>query len=89
MISTNTHPIRTLTWAVSTSWADAANGPLARVNICGIVNEHDVGVIIPVQLKAFLEELLENVQYVWLHQSLEVLVKPLIEPIWTWAFISR
>jgi hypothetical protein len=36
-ISTNTHPIRTLTWAVPTSWADAANGPLARVNICGIV----------------------------------------------------
>jgi hypothetical protein len=36
-ISTNTHPIRTLTWAVSTSWADAANGPLARVNICDIV----------------------------------------------------
>jgi hypothetical protein len=36
-ISTNTHPIRTLTWAVSTSWTDAANGPLARVNICGIV----------------------------------------------------
>jgi hypothetical protein len=36
-ISTNTHPIRTLTWAVSTSWADAANGPLARVNIFGIV----------------------------------------------------
>jgi hypothetical protein len=36
-ISTNTHPIRTLTWAVSTSWADAANGPLARVNICGTV----------------------------------------------------
>jgi hypothetical protein len=36
-ISTNTHPIGTLTWAVSTSWADAANGPLARVNICGIV----------------------------------------------------
>jgi hypothetical protein len=37
-ISTNTHPIRTLTWAVSTSWADAANGPLARVNVCGIVS---------------------------------------------------
>jgi transposase InsO family protein len=36
-ISTNTHPSRTLTWAVLTSWADAANGPLARVNICGIV----------------------------------------------------
>jgi hypothetical protein len=36
-ISTNTHPIKTLTWAVPTSWADAANGPLARVNICGIV----------------------------------------------------
>jgi hypothetical protein len=36
-ISTNTHPIRTLTWVVSTSWTDAANGPLARVNICGIV----------------------------------------------------
>jgi hypothetical protein len=36
-ISTNTHPIRTLTWAVPTSWADAANGPLAWVNICGIV----------------------------------------------------
>jgi hypothetical protein len=36
-ISTNTHPIRTLTWTVSTSWADAANGPLAQVNICGIV----------------------------------------------------
>jgi hypothetical protein len=36
-ISTNTHPMRTLTWVVSTSWADAANGPLARVNICGIV----------------------------------------------------
>jgi hypothetical protein len=36
-ISTNTHPIRTLTWVVSTSWADGANGPLARVNICGIV----------------------------------------------------
>jgi hypothetical protein len=35
-ISTNTHPIRTLTWAVPTSWADAANGPLAQVNICGI-----------------------------------------------------
>jgi hypothetical protein len=31
------HPIRTLTWTVSTSWADAANGPLARVNICSIV----------------------------------------------------
>jgi hypothetical protein len=39
-ISTNTHPIRTLTWAVSTSWADATNGPLARVNICGIVTYH-------------------------------------------------
>jgi hypothetical protein len=39
-ISTNTHPIRTLTWAVSNSWADAANGPLARVNICGIINIH-------------------------------------------------
>jgi hypothetical protein len=38
-ISTNTHPIRTLTWAVSTSWADVANGPLARVNICGIVRD--------------------------------------------------
>jgi hypothetical protein len=38
MISTNTHPIRTLTWVVSTSLADAANGPLARVNICGIVS---------------------------------------------------
>jgi hypothetical protein len=37
-ISTNTHPIRTLTWAVPTSWADAGNGPLARVNICGIVS---------------------------------------------------
>jgi hypothetical protein len=37
-ISTDTHPIRTLTWAVSTSWADAANGPLAWVNICGIVS---------------------------------------------------
>jgi hypothetical protein len=37
-ISINTHPIRTLTWVVSTSWADAANGPLARVNIYGIVN---------------------------------------------------
>jgi transposase InsO family protein len=36
-ISTNTHPIRTLTWAVPTSWADAANGPMARVNICGII----------------------------------------------------
>jgi hypothetical protein len=33
----NTHPIRTLTWVVSTSWKDAANGPLARVNIYGIV----------------------------------------------------
>jgi hypothetical protein len=31
------HPIRTLTWAVPTSWADAANGPLNRVNIYGIV----------------------------------------------------
>jgi hypothetical protein len=37
IISINTHSIRTLTWAVSSSWADAANGPLARVNICGIV----------------------------------------------------
>jgi hypothetical protein len=37
-ISTNTYPIRTLTWAVPTSWADAANGPLAEMNICGIVN---------------------------------------------------
>jgi hypothetical protein len=36
-ISTNTHTIRTLTWAVSTLWANAANGPLVRVNICGIV----------------------------------------------------
>jgi hypothetical protein len=27
----------TLTWSVPTSWADAANGPLARVNICGIL----------------------------------------------------
>jgi hypothetical protein len=37
-ISTNTHPIRTLTWVVPTSWANAANGLLARVNICGIVS---------------------------------------------------
>jgi hypothetical protein len=37
IISTNTHPTRTLTWVVPTSWADAANGPLARANICGIV----------------------------------------------------
>jgi hypothetical protein len=36
-ISTNMHPIKTLTWVVSTLWADAANGPLARVNICDIV----------------------------------------------------
>jgi hypothetical protein len=36
-ISTNTHPIRTLTWTVSTSWADVANGPLDQVNICGII----------------------------------------------------
>jgi hypothetical protein len=36
-VSTNTHLIRTLTWAVSTSWADAANGPMAMVNICGII----------------------------------------------------
>jgi hypothetical protein len=35
--SINTHPIRALPWAVSTSWADAANGPLTRVNIYGIV----------------------------------------------------
>jgi hypothetical protein len=42
-ISTNTHPIRTLTWAVSTSWADAANGPLARVNIYGIINFYSSG----------------------------------------------
>jgi hypothetical protein len=39
-ISTNTHPIRTLTCAVPTSWSDAANGPLVRVNICGIVTNH-------------------------------------------------
>jgi hypothetical protein len=31
------HPIRTLTWAVPTSWADAANGLLVRVNIYGII----------------------------------------------------
>jgi hypothetical protein len=37
-ISTNMHPIKTLTWAVPTSWADAANGPLDRVNICGIIS---------------------------------------------------
>jgi hypothetical protein len=36
-IPTNTHPIMTLTWAVPTSWANAANGPLTRVNIYGIV----------------------------------------------------
>jgi hypothetical protein len=39
-VSTNTHPIRTLTWVVSTSWADAANGPLARVNIYDIITKH-------------------------------------------------
>jgi hypothetical protein len=36
-ISTNTHAIKTLTWTVPTSWADAANGPLTRINIYGIV----------------------------------------------------
>jgi hypothetical protein len=41
-ISTNTHPIRTLTWVVPTSWADAANGPLARVNIYGIVTMYEI-----------------------------------------------
>jgi hypothetical protein len=39
-ISINTHPTRTLTWAVSTSWADAANGPLDRVIICCIVTSN-------------------------------------------------
>jgi hypothetical protein len=33
-------PIRTLTWAVPTSWADAANGPMAWVNICDIVTHN-------------------------------------------------
>jgi hypothetical protein len=37
-ISTNTHPIMTLTWAVSTSWTDVANGPLPQMNIYGIVS---------------------------------------------------
>jgi hypothetical protein len=31
----------TLTWAVPTSWNDAANGPLARVNIFNIVKVDD------------------------------------------------
>jgi hypothetical protein len=31
-------PDQDSTWAVSTLWADAANGPLTRVNICGIVS---------------------------------------------------
>jgi hypothetical protein len=39
-ISTNTHPIRTLIWTVSTSWADAANEPLIQMNIYGIINNN-------------------------------------------------
>jgi hypothetical protein len=31
------NPIRTLHWPYLASWADAAAGPLARVNICGTV----------------------------------------------------
>jgi hypothetical protein len=52
-ISTNTHLIRTLTWAVPTSWADAANGPLTRVNICGIVTYYLISITFYVILLAF------------------------------------
>jgi hypothetical protein len=41
-ILTNAHPIRILTWVVSTSWAEAANEPLPQVNIYGIIISHQL-----------------------------------------------
>jgi hypothetical protein len=57
-ISTNTHPIRILTWAIPTSWVDATNEPLARVNIYGIVTYDELN-------SCQRECLVSFVLYVW------------------------
>jgi hypothetical protein len=70
-ISTNTHLIRTLTCAVSTSWADATNVPLIRVNICDIVKYDLFQLKLCVKMVQYLVWVamwaifLEHILYIW------------------------